>query len=312
MKFALVFVFAALTLNGASADLNWGYEEPTTDDDKGRLTFGPDVDGSLSTPKPTPHPTDAPKHKAKPKNVEKKVDHHAAHKGADHCANAEGLSEQGQKYLKAGFVGMALPAAYFMSQTFAVPEGSRKYHIVTTFVCLIASLAYLSMATGHGIYIRSFDCREFYYARYIDWALTTPLMLIDLLGFAGASTDTTTILIGVDVLMIISGLIGGFLEGNEKYYFWIFGMVMYAPIVYYLSELKKSNACTSNQKVGTLYSKICNLTLVAWSLYPLVWLVAEGNGSISADQEALAYTILDVCAKSVFGYIIISAPTNRE
>jgi bacteriorhodopsin len=312
MKFALVCVLVCVANAEYSLpSLNpFGAPAPVKDDDAERLDFGPDVDGSIPTPQPTPHPTNKPKPKAKAKPVK----HSKDKKVVDTCAKKvakNGLSDQGQKYLWGGFFGMAIPAAYFAHSTFAVADGSRKYHIVTTFICLIASLAYLAMATGNGVYVRSFDCREFFYARYIDWAVTTPLLLIDLLGFAGASSDTTNLLIGADFLMIIAGLIGAFFEGQEKYYFWGFGMLMFAPIIYYLNELKTSPACTSSTKIGGLYGKICNLTIVTWCIYPIVWICAEGNGNITADQEAMAYTILDVCAKSGFGFLIIQARVHE-
>jgi len=210
------------------------------------------------------------------------------------------LTEQGQKVIWAGFFALVLPAAYFWMQTLKASESSdRKYHVYTTMICTIAALAYLTMATGNGVYVREFDGREFFYARYIDWTLTTPLMLIDILGLAGATSDTTNMLIGADILMIIAGLIGAFLEGQEKYYFWGFGMVMFMPILYYLNALKGPS--------GTTLSKISLLTMVGWSAYPIVWLAAEGMGKITGDQEAMAYTVLDFLCKSVFGWIIISA-----
>merc|ERR1711998_684295 len=141
------------------------------------------------------------------------------------------LSDNGKKFLWVAFMGLAIPTVYFAYKTFALPDGQRFYHIVTTFVCVFASLAYLTMATGHGVYIRPFDGREFFYARYVDWAFTTPLQPLDIRGFAGASDDQTMWLLGVDFLMIIAGLIGAFLEGQEKYYFWLFGMCMFMPIL---------------------------------------------------------------------------------
>merc|ERR1719238_204279 len=143
----------------------------------------------------------------------------AAHKAAAPAAHAsasdapEPLSDMGKKLLWVAFLGLAVPTAYFWQQTMAQADGKRKYHIITFGITAIASLAYLTMATGHGVYIRPFDGREFFYARYVDWAFTTPLQLLDICGFAGASDDQTMWLLGVDFLMIIAGLIGAFLEG---------------------------------------------------------------------------------------------------
>jgi len=222
------------------------------------------------------------------------------------------LTETGKKIVWGGFIGVALPAAYFAYVTNGIPDGAKKYHIYTTFICAIATLAYLTMATGHGVYTRPFDQREFFYARYIDWALTTPLMLLDLLGFAGADSDTTYFLVGCDVIMIVSGLMASFMEGQEKYYFWAFGMMVFMPIIYYLSQLKSSKTCTDRPAIGDMYNKIANLTILTWCCYPIVWLMAEGQGKISADTEALCYTVLDVLAKSVFGFIIIRARVHEE
>ena len=61
------------------------------------------------------------------------------------------------------------------------------------------------------------DCREFYYARYVDWAFTTPLMLLEVAGIAGASWDVLLWLLGTDFVMIIAGLIGAFISTEEKW-----------------------------------------------------------------------------------------------
>jgi bacteriorhodopsin len=217
------------------------------------------------------------------------------------------LSENGYKILWGAFAGLFLPTLYFCREMFKLPEGNRKYHCITMFITLIASLAYLTMASGHGVYVREFDGRQFYYARYIDWAFTTPLMLLEICAFGGASSDTTNWLLGVDFLMIIAGLIGAFLEGTDKYYFWVFGMLMFAPIIHALIAGLKESSATKSESCQKVFKQIAMLTAVTWSCYPIVWLAAEGTGSITVDQETICYTILDLLAKSVFGIIIIGA-----
>ena len=55
-----------------------------------------------------------------------------------------------------------------------------------TFTCGIAAIAYFAMASGGGWVIAP-DCRQLFVARYLDWAITTPLILIDLGVVAGVS-----------------------------------------------------------------------------------------------------------------------------
>merc|ERR1711865_399901 len=146
-------------------------------------------------------------------------------------------------------------------------------------ITAIASLAYLVMATGNGV--TTIDGgRPFLYARYIDWTLTTPLMLLDLCGLVG---------------------------GSNKYLFFIFGMVAFMPIVYFLGVTLKSKAQETGAAAAKIFNSASLLTVIGWSAYPVVWVLAEGQGYLTVDQECVVYTILDIIAKSVFGFMIVNA-----
>ena len=128
-------------------------------------------------------------------------------------------------------------------------------------------------------------------------------MLLDIAGLAGSNTDTKSLLIMTDVLMILAGVIGANMNedssGDHEHYKWAFfalGLMFYMPIVSFLAnDLGKGSG-----KAAALGRKVGFFTLVLWSAYPIVWVVAEGTEVISPDTEAIAYTILDVLAKSVF------------
>ena len=56
--------------------------------------------------------------------------------------------------------------------------------------------------------------RQVYWARYVDWSLTTPLLLLDLALLAGLSGGHILIAIFADLVMILTGLFAAF--GAEK------------------------------------------------------------------------------------------------
>jgi bacteriorhodopsin len=225
---------------------------------------------------------------------------------------AETISSTGTTCLWIAFAGLFLPTLYFLYNTFQVADGKRYFHIVTMLICAIASLAYLTMASGSGFIIRA-DGRQFFYARYIDWALTTPLQLLDLCGLAGASADTTLFLMATDFLMIVSGAVGALLNTYpNKWFFWCFGMFFFMPILYFLTLGLNDKADQTGAAAAAVFKKVALLTAVSWSAYPAVWVFGEGAGLISADNECIAYTLLDITAKSVFGFLIISARDGIE
>merc|ERR1711871_1565408 len=108
-------------------------------------------------------------------------------------------------------------------------------------------------------------------------------------------------------LMIGSGLVGALIgKGDDAAWgFWLFGMLCYLPIVYIL--LVSLPNSTAGDAAQALYKKVSILTVVLWSVYPLVWVLAEGTGSVDADQEVYLYTVLDILAKSGFGLLICMA-----
>merc|ERR1711871_445905 len=137
-------------------------------------------------------------------------------------------------------------------------------------------------------------------------------MLLDLCGLAGAGFDTTFLLCALDVLMIVAGVIGAFIDSSTKYLFFIFGMVVFLPILYFLAFTLKSKANSTGAEAAKIFNTAGTLTVIAWSAYPVVWVLSEGTNFLSPDVECLVYTILDIIAKSVFGFLIIGAREGVE
>merc|ERR1711907_25541 len=212
---------------------------------------------------------------------------------------------------------MFCSSGFFAYEAFQKPIGERFMYYVAMFTTLIASLAYLTMSAGYGYYFMMEPCRQFWYARYVDWALTTPLMLYEMAYIARASRNTIFWLVGVDFLMILTGLIGAFVgqlyDTNDRWLFFVFGLLMFWPIV---SALRGSMKDSMDRAVNNpnapadkddqrVYGRISMITVVTWTAYPVVWFVCEGTNRLDADMEMLAYAALDVVSKCVWGFAII-------
>jgi bacteriorhodopsin len=54
------------------------------------------------------------------------------------------------------------------------------------------------------------------------------------------------------------------------------------------------------------FTALRNLTLVLWSLYPVLWIVGtEGAGIVNLYIETLGFMVLDVLAKVGFGMVLL-------
>lgn len=161
--------------------------------------------------------------------------------------------------------------------------------------------------------------REVYFARYIDWALTTPLLLIDLSLLAGLNGATIFTAVIADIIMILSGLFAAFgVNKTQKWGWCVFstspsklyadhshryaiGCLAYIWILYTLIITARSTANAKGAKVARFYTLITVYTLVLWTAYPVFWAIADGRRILSVDGEIIAYAVLDVLAKGVFG-----------
>lgn len=64
------------------------------------------------------------------------------------------------------------------------------------------------------------------YVRYIDWVITTPALLLELCLASGLPLSDIVTLVFFDLVMIITGLVGGLVQSSYKWGYYAFGEFM--------------------------------------------------------------------------------------
>lgn len=221
------------------------------------------------------------------------------------------------------FVVFVIFAAGFTAASFLTirqPKENRLFHILTATVLALAMTSYLAMATGKGSVLvenRSTAVfREVYYARYIDWLFTTPLLLVSLAFLAGLSPLDTLITVLYDIGMIVTGVLGGLSKSVDakgitaKWTWFTISCIFFLGIIYMLVTNGLKAAALRPAKTQGLFRLLGIMTLVLWTAYPFVFAVTEGAALISVDAEVILYAILDVSAKFVFGFMLLAFHSN--
>jgi len=217
----------------------------------------------------------------------------------------EGVGMFGMTCVLVGTICMAASTVYFYMAAQSAKE-NKFFEVLTMAITGIATCAYLTMYTGAGyswINEVAGEVDPFYWARYVDWVLTTPLMLWDVLALAGASNDDILMAVFIDMLMILFGCVGAQTPYYAKWVFFAISMLCFFHVVQVLLKYSKDNKY--GPQAAALYSKVANMTIVLWALYPLVWVLAEGLRVVSPSLEACLYMIMDVLAKCLFGIFIV-------
>lgn len=181
---------------------------------------------------------------------------------------------------------MVLASAFFTFLSWNVPVSKRLYHVITTIITLTAAISYFAMASGHAT---SYNCgtatdhhkhvpdthhdvcRQVFWARYVDWSITTPLLLLDLCLLAGVDGAHTLMAIVADLIMILGGLFAAYGEERtvQKWGWYAIACIAYIFVIWHVALHGSRLAATKGDRVKKLFGGLAAFTLILWTIYPM-------------------------------------------
>jgi len=226
------------------------------------------------------------------------------------------------------FVIAAMGASllFFLLMRDRVHPAHRTAVTISTLVVAIALYHYLrifnswseAFTFSGGRYIQS--GRPFNEAyRYVDWLLTVPLLLTELVLVLRLSRSTSRSLIArlsiAAVAMIALGYPGEISHPRSVTHT-VFGVVSTLPFLYILYvlfvELGRSLG-RQDSRVRKLVDGMRYLLLATWGVYPLAYLAPSviHNESTALVTRQLGYSIADVLAKPLFGLFVLAIALGK-
>lgn len=158
--------------------------------------------------------------------------------------------------------------------------------------------------------------------RYVDWLLTVPLLLAELvivLKLAASTTRSLIIRLGVAaVAMILLGYPGEIAapDSDTRTLFGILSTIPFLYILYVLFvELGRS---VERQSAGVrkIVDGLRFLLLATWGVYPLAYIAPSviDDAAVAEVVRQVGYSIADILAKPVFGLfiVVIALMKSRE
>jgi bacteriorhodopsin len=153
--------------------------------------------------------------------------------------------------------------------------------------------------------------------RYVDWFLTVPLLLVELVAVMGLARAVQSSLlkrlVPAAAAMILLGYPGDMhtqLFGLSNSMWGLLSTIPFLYIMYVLFvEISKSLAAQSPKVQGLL--KSARVLLVAtWGVYPITFILAMNNTGAPSFADVVSrevgYSIADILAKCVFGLLIFT------
>ncbi len=160
--------------------------------------------------------------------------------------------------------------------------------------------------------------------RYVDWLLTVPLLMVELvlvLGLSKAMTQSLLFKLVIAAFLMIALGYPGEIDRESNSLFsnrGLWGFLSTIPFVYILvvlvGELGKAMKNAPNKKVSVLLRNIGLLTLFTWGFYPIAFM-APFYGLSGANAEValqVGYSIADIAAKCGYGLLIYNIARLRS
>merc|ERR1712023_10442 len=214
-----------------------------------------------------------------------------------------------------GLAAMGASTIFFFSRMGSFNE---KYKPALSFTGLVTLIACYH-------YFRIFNSFEAAYTpfkdayRYVDWLLTVPLLLIEIvlvMKLDDAETVRKCTQLGISSALMIAFGYPGESSGDAgtRWVFWSISMCPFLFIVFQLFVgLKGAQDAEEDNSVKSQVQWACWATVISWCTYPVVYILPMLMGS-SSGKEGLAaeaivgvqigYTIADVISKCGVGYLV--------
>jgi bacteriorhodopsin len=212
--------------------------------------------------------------------------------------------------------GMTIGALYFWSLS-RNPKGvPQSEYLVAIFIPIWSGLAYMAMALDQGkVEVAG---RIVHYARYIDWMVTTPLLLLTLswtaMQFIKKDWTLICFLMSTQIVVITTGLIADLSAQNWVRYLWyICGTVAFLVVLWGIWVPLRRSANSQGSELARLYQKLIVYFTVLWIGYPTLWLIgSSGLGLIDRNLDTLLFCILPFFSKVGFSFLDLHSLRNLQ
>lgn len=232
--------------------------------------------------------------------------------GTERCESCWKVSKGGRVMFWVGFGIMTAATIGFMVRGWGLKGPFKATLVITPMmsaaITIVSAVTYLVLATDHGYFAYCDHTRPFYYVRYIDWLITTPLILILLSSTGAIPSDATCFMVLIDIAMIFCGFVGSANTNGARWAFFAFGLIAMLSIFGVLAQSwnnwwKLIGAAHPGAKS---YSAALTIMMVSWSLYAVMWILTDGSHAICRDVEAILYLGLDIVSKVIFLLVLNS------
>lgn len=142
------------------------------------------------------------------------------------------------------------------------------------------------------------------WARYVDWAVSSPLLLVALTltathSLPGRCWGLASALVGTNLVVFVCGLAAELsADATARYTLFTIGVLALLGLYGLIWGPLRTHAHRQPKEIAAVYREAALLLSVLWVGYPLFWMIGPtGLGLISSATTSLLFVVLSILTK---------------
>ncbi|KAI0601845.1 heat shock protein 30 [Biscogniauxia sp. FL1348] len=223
----------------------------------------------------------------------------------------EQLSVNGSNWLWAVTAIYVVSFITFFATSFVARSGEKIFHYLFTIALLVGSIAYYAQASDLGYVLiyqvnssPAFELtRQIFYAKYINWVVSFPVLSIALGLLSGVSWATIFYNVTLSWTWVVSYLISAFTTTNYKWGFYAFGTIAWVLLAF--NTLVTGSTAAKRVGVAGDHTLLSGWLNLLWLLYPIAFGLTDGGNRIGVTPGYIFFGILDVLTVPVLSFAFL-------
>ncbi|KAF5253208.1 hypothetical protein FANTH_1913 [Fusarium anthophilum] len=209
------------------------------------------------------------------------------------------LSDAGSDWLWAVTAIYIVSFLAYFALSFKPRNNERIFHYLFTIALFVGAVAYFSIASGIAYSViptqrnlgRALSY-QIYFAKYINWVVAFPIIILALGLMSGVSWATILFNIFLAWIWIISYLCSAYTTTSYKWGFFGFGTFAYLMLAF--QTLHPGRTSAARLGLSRDYLMLVGWVNLLWMLYPIAYGISDGGNVVGVTGSFIFFGILDV------------------
>ncbi|KAJ5128254.1 hypothetical protein N7448_001971 [Penicillium atrosanguineum] len=231
------------------------------------------------------------------------------------------LGDTGKRTLWVVAVLMAISSVVFYFLAARAPLPKRVLHTTSALITTISFITYLALATGQGIAFKeeaithhnkhvpnthTTTLRQVLWLRYVNWALSTPLLFTNFALISGLPGANLLAAIAANYVMLAAGLLGTFAGHTKARWAWLtLSCIGYLVVLNHAGFQAQRAAQRKDAPFRRFFGAFSGTSLVIFALFPISLAAGSLALKVSVDTETVLFAVLDIFTQGIVGYWLL-------